>query len=133
AIVGVTTHYIPNWESPEHIRGIQFADALATLQKWVTHIHETEQPDILIASYHGGFERDIESGEETEPLSGENQGYAICEQINGIDVLLTGHQHRVLTGKINDVLIIQPGNNGKLYGEVDITVKRTDKGWQIID
>ncbi|WP_164671151.1 bifunctional metallophosphatase/5'-nucleotidase [Virgibacillus doumboii] len=133
AIAGVTTHYIPNWESPEHIQGIQFADALATLQKWVNHIHDTEQPDVLVASYHGGFERDIETGEETEPLTGENQGYAICEQIEGIDVLLTGHQHRVLTGTINGVLVIQPGNNGKLYGEIDIIMEQSERGWQVVN
>lgn len=133
AIIGVTTHYIPNWESPEHIRGIQFGEALSTLQKWVNHVQKVEEPDILIASYHGGFERDIETGEETEALTGENQGYAMCELIEGIDILLTGHQHRMLTGTINDVLIVQPGSNGKLYGEIDITMQQENKAWRIID
>ena len=75
AIVGVTTHYIPNWESPNHIEGLQFADAFTSLQKWVPYIRETENPDVLIVSYHGGLERDIETGEPTENLTGENQGY----------------------------------------------------------
>lgn len=133
AIVGVTTHYIPNWESPEHIQGIQFADALSTLQKWVKQINENEKPDILVASYHGGFERDIDTGEDTEPPTGENQGYAMCQQIEGIDILLTGHQHRNLTGTINDVLVVQPGNNGKMYGEIDITMEHSDNYWKLID
>ncbi|MBP1950668.1 bifunctional metallophosphatase/5'-nucleotidase [Virgibacillus litoralis] len=133
AIVGVTTHYIPNWESPEHIQGIHFADALSTLQKWVKQINEDEEPDVLVASYHGGFERDIETGEDTEAPTGENQGYAMCKQIEGIDILLTGHQHRNLTGTVNDVLVVQPGNNGKMYGEIDITMEQTDNGWKLID
>ena len=133
AIVGVTTHYIPNWESPNHIQGIQFADAFTTLQEWVPYIRETEQPDILIASYHGGFECDLETGEPTESLTGENQGYQMCEEIPGIDVLLTGHQHRKLTGIINDVLVIQPSNNGQMYGEIQIDLENQNDGWTIIN
>lgn len=131
AIVGVTTHYIPNWESPGNIEGIYFKDALTTLKHWVALIRKTEQPDLLIASYHGGFERDIETGEPTESLTGENQGYAMCQEIDGIDILLTGHQHRILTGTINDVLIAQPGNNGMMYGEIDIQFKQTNDKWTI--
>ncbi|MFD1851766.1 bifunctional metallophosphatase/5'-nucleotidase [Oceanobacillus bengalensis] len=131
AIVGVTTHYIPNWESPNHIKGLTFKDAFSTLKNWVQYIRKNERPDVLIASYHGGFEKDIETGEPTESLSGENQGYQMCTEIEGIDILLTGHQHRMLTGIINDVLIIQPGNNGQAYGEIQITLEKTDK-WQVV-
>src|SRR5699024_10416624 len=99
AIVGITTHYIPNWEAPDHIKGYHFADAKETLSKWVDHIHTTEYPCSFIASYRGGFERDIESCEPTELLTGENQWYRMCHEISGIDVLLTGRQHRILTGK----------------------------------
>lgn len=131
AVIGITTHYIPNWESPKHIEGISFDDAFITLQQWVNHIQKTEEPDLFIASYHGGFERDIETGEATEALTGENQGYRICQEIEGIDVLLTGHQHRTLTGVINNVLVIQPGFNGQSYGELDIEFNTDQNKWHI--
>lgn len=133
AIIGVTTHYIPNWEAPANIENLRFADAKKTLGKWVQHVRATEKPDILIASYHGGFERDVETGEATEILTGENQGYEMCQDIDGIDVLLTGHQHRVLTGKINDVLVIQPGNNGKMYGKITLELQNDNNTWQLTD
>ncbi|WP_217587360.1 bifunctional metallophosphatase/5'-nucleotidase [Lentibacillus saliphilus] len=131
AIVGVTTHFIPNWESPEHLEGIHFTDAYETLQTWVTHIHQNEAPDIVIAAYHGGFERDIETGNETERQTGENQAYRMCQDIDGIDVLLTGHQHRTLTGVVNGVTVIQPGSNGVYYGEVTIHLEKDANGWAI--
>ncbi|RKQ30914.1 bifunctional metallophosphatase/5'-nucleotidase [Oceanobacillus halophilus] len=131
AIVGVTTHYIPNWESPNHIEGLQFADAFTSLQKWVPYIRETENPDVLIVSYHGGLERDIETGEPTENLTGENQGYQMCEEIEGIDILLTGHQHRKLVSEINNVLVIQPGNNCLNYGEVQISLEKEKSKWNL--
>lgn len=131
AIAGVTTHYIPNWEAPENIQGIQFADACSTLQHWVKEIRLKEKCDLLIAAYHGGFERDIETGEAAENLTGENQGFEMADKIDGIDVLLTGHQHRVLTGMIRDCLVIQPGNNGETYGEIDVELEQEKNGWMI--
>lgn len=132
AIIGVTTHYIPNWESPEHIKGLKFADALETLKKWAAYVKVNEAPDVIIASYHGGFEADLETGTPTEIYTGENQGYKMCMEIPEIDVLLTGHQHRKLTGFINDVLVIQPGNNGTHYGEVSLQLTKNAEGkWQI--
>lgn len=131
AILGLTTHYIPNWEQPAHIEGLEFRDALEAAKEWVSHIRAVERPDVLIVSYHGGFERDPLTGETTEPLTGENQGYAICMEVEGIDVLVTGHQHRTLTGEINGVAIVQPGCNGQALGKVTIELREDDKGWMI--
>lgn len=133
AIVGITTHYIPNWEDPNHIKGIEFSDAFTTLERWVKHIIATEKPDILIASYHGGFERDLTTGRETELLTGENQAFQMCKEIAGIDILLTGHQHRILNDKIHDVLIMQPGNNGKAYGKINIQLENINNNWSIVN
>ena len=55
ALLGATTHYIPNWEHPKNIEGLQFLDALETIRTWVSYIHEHEQPDVLVVSYHGGI------------------------------------------------------------------------------
>ncbi|WP_216829663.1 bifunctional metallophosphatase/5'-nucleotidase [Alkalihalobacterium elongatum] len=132
-ILGLTTHYIPNWENPNHIKGITFADALETAKKWVPILRNEENVDVVIVSYHGGFERDLSSGEPTEQLTGENQGYALCKEVDGIDVLLTGHQHRSLVGEINNVTIVQPSDKGQALGHVSISLeKQTDK-WEIIE
>lgn len=133
AIIGVTTHFIPHWESPEHIKGLQFADAYQTLKQWVQDIHEKEQPHLLIASYHGGIERDLETGEPLDKLTGENQAYKMAREIEGIDILLTGHQHRVLTGTLRDCLVIQPGSHGNMYGEIDVEFIQKDNHWLILD
>src|SRR5699024_5445321 len=129
AVVGVTTDYIPHWESPEHIQGITFTDARDTLEQWVNYVRKTEAPDLVIASYHGGFERDLSTGERTERETSENQGYAMCETIEGIDLLLTGHQHRQLTGEINGIPVLQPGKNGEQYGKVTIQLTKEQDAW----
>ncbi|RAW13166.1 bifunctional metallophosphatase/5'-nucleotidase [Paenibacillus taichungensis] len=132
ALLGATTHYIPNWEHPKNIEGLQFLDALETIRAWVGYIREHEQPDVLVVSYHGGFESDLETGEPAERLTGENQAYAICRDIEGIDVLLTGHQHRQLTAEIHGVTVVQPGFSGNGAGHVSIELDRLSNGkWQI--
>lgn len=131
AILGVTTHYIPHWENPAHIQGLQFHDALETVKRWCAMIRAEEQPDLLIVAYHGGFERDLLSGEAVERLTGENQAYAMCTEVEGIDVLITGHQHRTLTDEINGVTIIQPGCNGTAIGKISITFTKENEQWTI--
>lgn len=131
AILGVTTHYIPNWENPLHIEGLEFVDAFNAAKNWVTYIKEVENPDLLIVSYHGGFENDLETGEPTENLTGENQGYKMCYEIEGIDVLLTGHQHRSIAAQVNGVYVLQPSYNGEKIGKVEIQFVFDQNKWLI--
>lgn len=133
ALLGVTTHYIPNWENPAHIRGLTFMDALEAAKKWVAHIRKEEKPDLLVVAYHGGFERDLLSGEPAEKLTGENQAYAMCTELEGIDVLITGHQHRFLASELGGVAILQPGCNGQALGKVNVAFQRGQSGWTIAE
>jgi 2',3'-cyclic-nucleotide 2'-phosphodiesterase/3'-nucleotidase len=131
-LLGVTTHYIPNWENPAHLKGLSFRDALDTVKDWIARIRQEEKPDLLIVSYHGGFERDLATGEAAERLTGENQAYAMCMEVEGIDVLITGHQHRFIAGEVNGVTIIQPGLNGQAIGKISVTLKQDHEGWTIV-
>lgn len=131
AVLGITTHYIPNWENPSHIEGLRFVNAVDAAKKWVKHIKEHETYDLLVVSYHGGFERDLETGEPTESLTGENQGYQICHEVEGIDILLTGHQHRRIVDEINGVTILQPGFNGQALGKIIISFECKQGKWNL--
>ena len=91
-IIGVTTHYIPNWEQPSHIENITFSDAFESTKKYAKELKK--QVDFLIVNYHGGFERDFTSNELVVEDTGENQGSKMLHSIPEIDLLLTGHQHR---------------------------------------
>ncbi len=131
AVLGVTTHYVPNWENAAHIEGLAFRDALETVKRWVPLIREREHPHLLVVAYHGGFERDLDSGEAADSLSGENQAYAMCMEVPGIDVLITGHQHRRLTGELNGVTVIQPGFGGQALGKITVELEREMEDWRI--
>lgn len=135
AILGLTTSYIPNWERPEHIAGIDFLDAVETAKLWVRLLRERERADVVLVAYHGGFERDPETGEETEAQTGENQGWRLCAEVPGIDVLLTGHQHRPIAGRhIGGVAVVQPGQLGQYAGIVRLVLEREAEGdrWTLV-
>src|SRR5699024_9235226 len=49
-------------------------------------------------------------GEKTETLTGENIGYRLLTEIEGIDLLITGHQHRSFVNNVNNTLVVQCTN-----------------------
>ncbi|MCU6708723.1 bifunctional metallophosphatase/5'-nucleotidase [Paenibacillus sp. J5C_2022] len=129
-VLGLTISYIPNWERPQHIEGIRFDDPVESARYWVNRLRKQEGVDVVIVSYHGGFERDLTTGQLTEPLTDENVGYAICEQVEGIDVLLTGHQHRAIADcTVNGVCVVQPSSEGRFLGKVTIKLSKNEEGW----
>ena len=132
AVLGVVTHFIPDWEEPSNIRGLAFEDALESARRWTAYIRRAEAPDAVVVCYHGGFERDPATGAATEPLTGENQAYDMCTKLEGVDVLLTGHQHRLLAGERNGVVYAQPGFAGQAMAKVNLAFERDKEGkWML--
>lgn len=123
AVLGLTTPYIPHWEQPQTVKGLVFKSAVETAKKFVPKLRDLA--DIVIVSYHGGFEKDLETGEPTEVLTGENEGYDLLHEVSGIDVLLTGHQHRYIASNDGPAPTTQPGDKGKFLARVDVDYKKS--------
>lgn len=122
ALLGVTTHFIPHWESPANIKNSEFYDAFETIQKNVAYVKKLEKPDYIIVLYHGGFEKDLKTGRPSEEETGENQGYRMIKSIPGIDILLDGHQHQSLHGTLDHTVYTETAADGVELACVDIDV-----------
>lgn len=131
AILGLTTQYIPHWEQPETIKDLQFVSAVEAAKQYVPKLRELA--DVVVVAYHGGFEKDLETGEPTEALTGENEGFQLLQEVTGMDALITGHQHRVIATKVNGVPIIQPGYRGEFLGKIELSLERTVNGYRVSD
>lgn len=119
AVIGLTTSFIPNWEQPDNITGLEFLSPVDAYAKYEAEM--SEQADIIIVNYHGGFEADPTDGITlTEPDTGENVGSKLIEQFDTIDIMLTGHQHRTISTTTNGVVCSQPGCNGAQITEITI-------------
>lgn len=114
--IGLVTAYVPQWELPEHIKGLTFLSAAQTAKDIVAaHRHDV---DVMVVVYHGGFETHPVTLEPMGRQTIENEAMAIAS-IEGVDVVLTGHQH-MPTLIQQHPLLIQPAVNGRQFGVVDI-------------
>lgn len=119
AILGLTTAYVPHWETSGNLKNWQFKSALETAKYWVPRLRDLA--DVVVVDYHGGFEGDLETGHvDVSKQTGENEGDEILKQVPGIDVLVTGHQHRQLAQVAQNVAITQPGERGRFMGQATL-------------
>ncbi|MBP3816154.1 MAG: 5'-nucleotidase C-terminal domain-containing protein [Firmicutes bacterium] len=121
AIFGLVTHFVPRWESEEHLEGLRFFDAFETAKAIISEIKEKGDADYIVCVYHGGFEKDPKSGAPIGVATGENQGYRMLTELPDIDVLITGHQHMIFKGVSKDnTAYTQPGADGALISCIEI-------------
>lgn len=125
-IVGFLTQYIPHWEKPSIIKDLTFQSILTTAKDILPDLRQSV--DLLIVAYHGGFERDLQTGLPTESLTGENEAYQLVEGYKDyIDALVTGHQHREIADHLFGVPVIQPGYRGAFVGEIELELDNHKK------
>lgn len=121
AVVGFLTQYIPHWEQPATIKGLKFKSVVETAKQLLPELRELA--DITIVAYHGGFEKDLDNGQDSEAQTGENEGYQLLAECGQwIDALVTGHQHRELAQHVLGTPIIQPGFRGAFVGEIVLEI-----------
>ncbi|USS86095.1 bifunctional metallophosphatase/5'-nucleotidase [Fructilactobacillus cliffordii] len=129
AVLGLTTQSVDAWENQASIHNLKFISALEAAQKYVPEMRE--KADVVVVLYHGGFERDLSDGKPNDKIDGENEAYAIMQQVPGIDVMATGHQHRALAGKLFGIPYVQPGHRGSYVGRIQLDLERVNGRYQV--
>ena len=120
AFFGVLTHLTTKWESPEKLGDAFFPDTFTLTKETVKKIQEKEKPDFIVCCYHGGLEKNPETGLALGRDDGENQGYKMLSEIDGLDVIVMGHQHTLSAGVYNGKAYCQPGVDGTHLSVIDI-------------
>lgn len=118
-LIGIVTDWINLWEKDENLVDFRITSPLEAAKKAAANL----QCDVLIGIYHGGIERDLETG---RPLSqtDENIACRLCEEIP-FDLLLSGHQHIGLSaGRWGKTHIVQPPCNAAAYIKVEMDENR---------
>jgi len=133
AILGMVTPSIPRWDPPEHRTGYEFRNPVATAKEYVPTLRR--KADVVVVLVHSGLGRDPETGAvEESSYPEEDRAWDLAEQVPGIDVILFGHSHRELPGKIvNGVLLVQAKNWAQSVAEVELTLKRDGARWVVAD
>ncbi|MGG7644579.1 thiosulfohydrolase SoxB [Rhodovulum sp. YNF3179] len=109
AVIGQAFPYMPianpGWMFPDLSFGIR-DERMASL---VREVREEQGADLVVVLSHNGFDVDRK----------------MAGQIEGIDVILTGHTHDALPEpvRVGNTLLIASGSNGKFVSRLDLDVR----------
>lgn len=126
-ILGLITNAIPYWLSKRLWEGIRFDNPIESTRKWVGIIKEKEKPDIIIGLFHTGWEGGVNDGEHIE-----NATRQIAEEIDGLDIILYGHDHIARNQTIRNkygknVLCMNASSNAEYINDVTIGIEMQDE------
>ncbi|MFI3210238.1 MAG: bifunctional 2',3'-cyclic-nucleotide 2'-phosphodiesterase/3'-nucleotidase [Peptostreptococcaceae bacterium] len=126
-ITGFVPPQILNWDK-QHLDGkVQVEDIKNSADKVSKILKEEEDVDIVVALAHSGF------GFGTEHIEGEEQAALQLTQVEGLDVIVSGHSHRLAHDTVNGIQIVKPGNAGNALGVVDLKLVMENGKWTIND
>ncbi len=111
-IFGLTTPETAYKTSPSNVEGLTFDDPIEVSKKMVEELKD--KTDVIIALAHIGLD-------ESSVVTSKQ----IAENVEGIDVIIDGHSHTLLTTGmlVNNTLIAQTGEHDKNLGYVNIEIK----------
>ena len=118
-LVGACTHYVSRWENPSTVAQLVIEDPVEAAARAL----EAVKPlcDVTVLLYHGGFERDLQTGALLTD-STENQACRICNELD-FDLVLTGHQHMSVEGvRIGNSYAVQPAYRAPHACAISLTV-----------
>lgn len=105
-VIGIAATIIDK-TMPEHFsEGLRFTLGNEELPGHIRTLREAERVDLVVALSHLGFPQDVK----------------LASEVDGIDVLLSGHTHNRMTRPliINGATIIQSGCHGSFVGRLDV-------------
>lgn len=137
-LIGFLPPQIMTWDATHLTGKVMTRDIVETAKAYVPKMRE-EGADIIVALSHSGIAADQGPGAENASLQ--------LAGVEGIDVVLTGHQHLVFpgpdyegiegvdveAGTLNGKPAVMPGFWGSHMGLVDLLLEQDDQGkWSIV-
>lgn len=123
AVLGLLTPYVTTWV-PERLRsGLIFEKIENAAQRWENVIRLKENPDLMVAIVHSGYEP-VDEQVENPVLGLENASLWIARN-TGFDIVFFGHDHRPLVqtavNKVGaPVFLVNAGSHGRNLARVDV-------------
>ncbi|MCQ2307956.1 MAG: 5'-nucleotidase C-terminal domain-containing protein [Bacteroidales bacterium] len=123
-ILGYTNPNIPEWLQEEKWKGLKFESLLPYVQNRVDEIKANVNPQVTIVAVHSG------TGKGDGNVF-ENQGLDLLNSLNGVDLLITAHDHQPVVLKNGKAVLMNGGSSAAKVGHAVIEV--TTKGDKVLD
>lgn len=119
-IIGLAHPDTPSLAKEEYTQGFEFKDPIESAKYWTAYLKDGKaqegKVDLVVALTHLDSDQDSKTNEIT--------GIATkLAQVKGIDLILSAHSHRAVSGKVNEVPILQAYCYGRAIGQVTIDVE----------
>lgn len=134
AVLGLLTPSIPQWLPETLWSGMRFDDLVTSARHWVAHIRREERPDLMVVLMHSG----VGSPQDVSPMR-ENAALAVARQVEGIDLVVCGHDHREAALMVEQettgrrVPVLNPGANGLKVAVAEVSATRLPGGGAAIE
>ena len=108
-VIGIAATIVDKVMPPHFSEGLKFTLGRAELPGYVEEMREKEGVDIIVVLSHLGFPQEMK----------------LCREVDGIDVLLSGHTHNRLycPAVVNGTILMQSGCHGSFLGRLDLQVE----------
>ncbi|CAG9610859.1 Trifunctional nucleotide phosphoesterase protein YfkN [Bacillus rhizoplanae] len=122
-VMGFVPPQIMSWDKANLEGKVKAKDIVETGEKLVPKM-KAEGADIIVALAHSGIDK---SGYN---IGMENASFYLTN-IPGVDAVLTGHSHAVVTDTFNGVPVVMPGAFGSNLGIIDMELKQVNGKWEV--
>lgn len=135
-VVGAVTPQITQWDKANLDGKVITKDIVKSVESQIPKMKE-EGADLIVVLAHTGI------GDEKYVKMEENTAYNLTK-VEGIDAIITGHEHSTFPGSfnelpgvdqqngtINGVPVVMPGNWGNQLGVIDLTIVKEKGKWKV--
>ncbi|MGG2064531.1 bifunctional 2',3'-cyclic-nucleotide 2'-phosphodiesterase/3'-nucleotidase [Bacillus sp. S14(2024)] len=122
-VMGFVPPQIMSWDKANLEGKVKAKDIVETAKKMVPKM-KAEGADIIVALAHSGIDK---SGYN---IGMENASFYLTN-LPGVDAVLTGHSHAVVTDTFNGVPVVMPGVFGSNLGIIDMELKQVNGKWEV--
>ncbi|WP_410983721.1 bifunctional 2',3'-cyclic-nucleotide 2'-phosphodiesterase/3'-nucleotidase [Bacillus cereus] len=123
-VMGFVPPQIMGWDKANLEGKVKAKDIVQTAKKMVPKM-KAEGADIIVALAHSGVDK---SGYNAGM---ENASYYLATEVPGVDAVLMGHSHTVITDNFNGVPVVMPGVFGSNLGIIDMELKKVNDKWEV--
>lgn len=119
AVIGLATPETAYKSAPKVVGEFMFADPAQTVLDLLPIVRK--KAEIVIVLSHMGCEVNNNTGE----IIGEAAEFA--KNVEGVDLIICGHTHQKIMGKVHGIPVVQAGQYGRTVGKVNLKYAPADR------
>ncbi|MDF2988011.1 MAG: yfkN [Eubacterium sp.] len=125
AFIGLAHPDTPSLAKAEYVAGLEFKDPAAAAQEWIDYLKAGKasegKPDIIIALTH------LDSAQDSKTNVITGNAADLCTKVKGLDGVISAHSHLAVSGKVNNVPVVQGIYNGRAFAKLTVILDTNGK------